>query len=197
MKFAFNSLISSTGTFASLLKNAFFVDNLLENRAKDLPVIREETVDFAFNICCLSEDRSTISMPLKDRHWSGLNYWQIYAKHASFGAFLYLSWVSTSLSRVFEYSIRNSSSVRPRLGHSSPNQLCPWLVIVSHNRLTQTKDHKVEHWTVFGIGEGDKPGMTRRRPQSSPITVTLPANDNISRKSYQDFFVYKLSYENL
>ena len=83
MKLAFNSLISSTGTFASRLKDTFFVDNLLVNRAKDLPVIREETVDLAFNVRCLSEDRSTVSMPLKDRHWSGLNYWQIYAKHAS------------------------------------------------------------------------------------------------------------------
>ena len=106
------------------------------------------------------------------------NYWQI----------LYLLWVSASLSRVFEYSIRNSSSVRPRLGHSSPNQLCPWLVVVSHNRLTQTKDHKVEHWTVFGFGEGDKPGMTRRRPQSSPTTVTLPANDNIYQENLISFF---------
>ena len=69
MKLAFNSLISSTGTFASRLKDTFFVDNLLVNRAKDLPVIREETVDLAFNVRCLSEDRSTVSMPLKkDRH---------------------------------------------------------------------------------------------------------------------------------
>ena len=68
MKFAFNSLISSTGTFASLLKNTIFVDNLLKNQAKDLPVIREETVDLAFNVRCLSEDRSTVSMPLKDCH---------------------------------------------------------------------------------------------------------------------------------
>ena len=76
MKLAFNSLISSTGTFASRLKNALFVDNLLVNRAKDLPVIREETVDLAFNVRCLSEDRSTVSMPLKDRQ----NFWHIYSK---------------------------------------------------------------------------------------------------------------------
>ena len=36
MKLAFNSLISSTGTFASLLKDTFFVDNLLKNRAKPI-----------------------------------------------------------------------------------------------------------------------------------------------------------------
>ena len=179
MKLAFNSLISSTGTFASLLKDTFFVDNLLKNRAKPIRLACHMWRSRWFRLQHpLFEWRPQHCIHAFKEGSSLRNYWQI----------LYLLWVSASLSRVFEYSIKNSSSVRPRLGHSSPNQLCPWLVVVSHDRLTQTKDHKNEHWTVFGFGEEDKPGMTRRRPQSSPTTVTLPANDNIARKNLIRFF---------